>query len=401
MSWKQTALDVKDASDYLTDQVRYFVYNKRKIYMDNYFEEANVTRRRDKAIDIISTQLPDTIAHQGLDAAVTKSKELMNVEFYAMRLVVETLDPSFEYDYEEVKSVQLTDEDIAKSNDEKVALALDYVIGEDYLDAKTFINEKVNLAVSEIDTMMEKSVISSTSELKNILVGQQILIALNLVIITSAIFILYRYMIRPIGFAIDKLKNEEFMNENGMMKEFAYFATVYNKAKEQSNNIKDKLQYEAEHDQLTSLYNRTGYDTIYRRAKLEHCYYVLIDIDFFKEINDQNGHEVGDKVLVKVASTINKVFKEDYEFAFRLGGDEFAVLVEHNDNIPIEDVVKKCEQITNEINHKGNKIPEVTLSIGIAKGEESDTTDSLFRKADKALYSAKNNGRHNITIYSK
>ena len=100
-----------------------------------------------------------------------------------------------------------------------------------------------------------------------------------------------------------------------------------------------------------------------------------------------------------MASTINKVFKEANEFTFRIGGDELSVLIENNDNISEEDVIKKCEQITKKVNTEGKQIPEITLSIGIAKGTETDTTDTLFKKADKALYKAKNTGRHNISVY--
>lgn len=401
MSWKQTVLDVKDASDYLTDQVRYYVYNHKKVYMDNYFEEANVRQRRDKAIAIIEEHLPDSEVYRGIEAAVNKSKELMNDEFYAMRLVVESLHITMDDTYpNEVKSVVLSDEDIALSDKDKETVALEYVIGEKYLSDKYYIVHKINDAVSEIDTMMEKDVISSTAELKNILIMQQILIGLNILISAIALFLIYSFMIRPLNYAIESLKNNEDMEFIGA-REFRYMATVYNDARKQSNSIKEKLIYEAEHDQLTGLYNRSGYDAIYRRAKLASCYYILIDIDFFKSVNDKYGHEVGDKVLVKVATTINEFFDKENEFAFRLGGDEFAVLIEHNENIPVEDVTAKCQMMSERINKEGTKTTHITLSIGIAKGDKNDTTDSLFRKADKALYDVKNNGRHNISVYKE
>lgn len=399
ISWKQVALDVKDASDYLTDQVRYYVYNKNKVYMDNYFYEAKVTKRRDNAIEVIEKYLPDTEAQKGIIDAVNRSVSLMNDEYYAMRLIVEsehiTMDDTYPL---EVKAVVLTAEDAALNDEAKFNLALDKVIGEKYLEDKKFIISNVEYAVSEIDAMMEKNVVASTDRLKNILIIQQILIALNLLVIIAIILIFYFHMLSPLRKAIERLQNHDEMEDKGA-KEYRYLASVYNEAREQSNNVKEKLRYEAEHDQLTGLFNRSGYNDIYHNVNLEKCYYILIDVDYFKKVNDKFGHAIGDKVLIKVASMINEMFDKDNEYAFRLGGDEFSVIIEHNDDLSIDQLIEKCKKITDKINNEGNILPAITLSIGIAKGEENDTTDSLFRKADKALYSVKNNGRHNITVY--
>lgn len=401
MSWKQTALDVKDASDYLTDQVRYYVYNNNKMYMDNYFEEVKVNQRRDKAIAVIEEYLPDTAALNGIKAAVKKSNELMEDEYYAMRLVVDanhiTMDDTYP---QEIKGVVITDADNLLSDNEKKSLALDYVIGEKYLLDKEYIIDKVNIAVSEIDTMMEKEVIYSTMELKNILIIQQILIGVNIVIIGAIILVLYLFMIRPLDHAIERLKVREKMEERGV-KEYSYLASVYNEVREQTNLTKEKLLYEAEHDKLTGLFNRTGYDSIYRRSKLEKCYYILIDVDYFKNVNDKYGHEIGDKVLMKIADLLKRVFSLDNEYVFRLGGDEFSVLVINNENVTINDMKNKCQQVADLNEKERKKLPLVTLSFGIAKGDEMDTTDSLFKKADLALYKIKNNGRHDIGIYDE
>jgi len=401
MSWKQTALDVREASDYLTDQVRYYVFNKNKMYMDNYFEEANVTKRRDKAIEVIEEYLPNTDALKGLQEAVERSNALMEDEYYAMRLIVESEHIDMDETYpDEIQDVVLSDQDLALSDNDKYDLALELVIGEKYLQDKDFIVHKVAYAISQIDTMMEEDVIASTTSLKHILIIQRILIIANILIIGGAIFFIYFFMVRPINSAVVKLQNHEDMELIGA-REYLYLASVYNEVKEQSNHIKDKLIFQAEHDQLTGLLNRTGYDAIYRRAKLDKCYYILIDVDYFKKVNDEYGHEIGDKVLIKVASAIDKVFDQDNEFAFRLGGDEFAVLVEHNEDITADELVKKCEAIPDLVHKEGNKIPDITLSMGIAKGTENDTTDTLFKKADTALYSSKRTGRHCITVYTE
>ena len=399
LSWKQKALEVKDASDYLTDQVRYYVFNKHKVYMDNYFHEANIEKRRDKAIDMIESYLPNTKARDGLYAAVAKSNALMEDEIYAMRLIVETLHVDMDDTWPiEIRNAYLSQEDLALPDQEKEALAYNYVIGDKYLADKDFIIQKVNESVSEIDTMMEKEVINSTTGMSQILIAQQILIGLNLLIMGLSIFFIFNYLIKPVDEAVKRLKNGGFMHVSGV-REYRYLADIYNDVKERSNNVQEKLLYESEHDKLTGLFNRTGYVSIYRRSKLENCYYVLIDIDFFKKVNDVYGHEMGDKVLVKVAEAITHVFHGDKESAFRLGGDEFALLIEHKNDITVEELCAKCELVTESINEKAAHLPEISLSIGIAEGTKTDTTDTLFKKADTALYQSKNKGRHAISVY--
>ena len=73
----------------------------------------------------------------------------------------------------------------------------------------------------------------------------------------------------------------------------------------------------------------------------------------------------------------------------------------NGEDITADELVKKCEVIPDLVHKEGNKIPDITLSMGIAKGTENDTTDTLFKKADTALYSSKRTGRHCITVYTE
>lgn len=129
---------------------------------------------------------------------------------------------------------------------------------------------------------------------------------------------------------------------------------------------------------------------------------MLFDIDLFKSINDKYGHEIGDKVLIKVAKAITKEFNLPNEYVFRLGGDEFAALIVDEDgSITIDMLKQECERILANISNDDNSLPNASVSIGIAKGDENDTTDTLFRKADKALYEVKKHGRHGYHVYGE
>jgi diguanylate cyclase (GGDEF)-like protein len=156
-----------------------------------------------------------------------------------------------------------------------------------------------------------------------------------------------------------------------------------------------------------------------RIDKNEELWFLMIDIDFFKKINDNYGHDVGDVVLYNVGETIlrnvknNKITGERDE-VFRFGGEEFCVIIKGNKNAARKagDRIKRCIADKTSYTNQGHEI-KVTCSIGIAEGTSlvkkyieqgqnkedalKNGINELIRKADGALYDAKRNGR-NILI---
>lgn len=397
MDWKNVATDVQSASDYLTDQVRSYVVVGKKKYMDNYFEEAKVTRRRDKALEVIKEHLEGTPVYNYIVTATNESNDLMNLEYYSMRLVADIKGTDYTA-YPEIANVQISSEDLALDEADRLQRAIDIVYGEQYIEKKDVIAFNINHATSALDTMMEEKVLDSSRDLKNLIIFQQILIGINVIFLVGMVFILFLYFVRPARIAMKALNSDEEMNVTGI-KEFNFLAKTYNKVRLANKHIKERLVYEAEHDKLTGLYNRTGYDAIYRRMNLEKVIYILVDVDNFKAINDKYGHTIGDKMLIRIAKTLNKYFeKDDNSYIFRIGGDEFSILIENSSKDIEKDLVEKLRNINSELSKEAKDVPGSTLSIGIAHGKSADTTDTLFRKADKVLYQVKNHGRNDIKI---
>ena len=399
MSWKSTALDVQLASDYLTDEVRSFVITKDDKHLDNYFFEAKVTKRRDHAIERIKANLEDTTVYGNLNIASAESIRLMNSEYYAMRLVVDGKHSTLANYPEEIRSVILTDEDIALSDDDKFLKAIDIVFGDVYCDKKETIITNVNLAISTLDAMLENNVNQSADNLKRILVIQQCLIGVNVVFLASVIVLMHLYLIKPVNEAAKHISNREEIPIRGI-REYRLIAETYNVILEQNNNIREELEFEATHDKTTSLLNRSGYDTIYKKVELSKTAFILCDIDEFKGFNDKYGHEMGDKVLIKVAEKIKSTFNDDNSHVFRIGGDEFAIIYENVEESFIYELLSRFNKMNEELKHRNGIVPPIALSGGIAKGDEMDTTDTLFRKADIALYFVKKHGRGKIEIYN-
>jgi diguanylate cyclase (GGDEF)-like protein len=175
-----------------------------------------------------------------------------------------------------------------------------------------------------------------------------------------------------------------------------------------ANTYSTILQY-ATLDALTNLNNRRQFETrlgqeiaIAKRQNNPLCA-MMIDIDFFKRVNDTYGHSAGDEVLRTVAGLIKEALRES-DIPARYGGEEFAVLLPFTEikdaEIVGERLRKKVETTPVTINQDSAKKQEisVTISMGLAEFDKEETGEALFERADKALYNAKKNGRNRVCI---
>lgn len=161
-----------------------------------------------------------------------------------------------------------------------------------------------------------------------------------------------------------------------------------------------ELNYAAITDPLTNLFNRREFNRqihIYlsRMLRLKTPFsIIMIDIDYFKKINDTYGHDIGDNVL-KVVSNVFSSCIRSYDVVCRLGGDEFIILLESD----LDNSISLVERINSELERAdikafdGKKI-NITLSIGIYEAKWSDSIEGVMKKADEALYNAKEGGRN-------
>jgi len=159
-------------------------------------------------------------------------------------------------------------------------------------------------------------------------------------------------------------------------------------------------------DNLTGLPNRRSFESKIGKdwkqsiREQKHISILLLDLDKFKSVNDTYGHQQGDIVLKHVSNVFMQVLKRGSDFVARWGGEEFAALLY---NTPLEEAVKIAEVIRSEV-EKAN-IPcgeenfiKITISIGINSQipEKSSSMEDFIKKADMALYAAKQNGRNRL-----
>lgn len=161
---------------------------------------------------------------------------------------------------------------------------------------------------------------------------------------------------------------------------------------------KEALRQKSLCDGLTSLYNIVAVrETINNILKENHHgTFFMIDLDYFKNVNDQYGHQKGDQVLVSFSDVLKTVFRTD-DVIGRIGGDEFAVYIQNNDSDSF--IINKCNLIK-ELAAKVSVKESYTLtaSIGVAKATAASTFDSLYYDADIALYEVKKTGRDGFKI---
>ena len=389
--------DVQLASDYLTEQVRLFIVTGNQEYMDLYFKEAKVEKRREKASEIIHSLTNNSYMHESvhehIEKALDESNNLMTLEYFAMKLVCLDQDLNC-VRYSEVFDIDASAVDPSNRH----ATAVEYVFGDEYMKGKKIIQENVNLAVKAVNDLMEENVTKSNNNLNQLLLFQTVIIALNIAFMAGLIIYMHVRVVNPMNSAVKSISNNEEIRNKGTL-EFNYVAEAYNKIRTQNERVKEELLYEAEHDKLTGLYNRTGYDRIFKSLDLSKVIYILLDIDKFKEYNDTLGHDMGDKVLIRTAHTFKKFFAKDNEYVCRIGGDEFAIIVDQATVEMDEEIISRCKQMDQELAKAEKNVPGTTLSIGVANGTMRDTTDTLVRKADIALYKVKARGKADVTLY--
>jgi diguanylate cyclase (GGDEF)-like protein len=129
----------------------------------------------------------------------------------------------------------------------------------------------------------------------------------------------------------------------------------------------------------------------------------MIDIDFFKKVNDTYGHDIGDKVIKTTAQILQKTIRKS-DLAIRYGGEEFLVLLHFADDYAATIVAKKISEAFKKIEFQTNDNTSFhkTLSIGIAAyPKHSDDLAECIKQADTALYVAKTTGRDKVVVYNK
>lgn len=169
-------------------------------------------------------------------------------------------------------------------------------------------------------------------------------------------------------------------------------------------NLEERVQQLHERatlDGLTKVLNRAEFERIHTEQLAVHaregraCSLILCDIDFFKKINDLHGHQAGDEALVSFAAILKSMTRFD-DFVARYGGEEFVMLCT---DCSIQAAMERAEDIRRKIADTPQPVLNnqcITISLGVTEYQSGDTTETMVRRADRALMQAKDEGRNRV-----
>ncbi|MEJ2073156.1 MAG: diguanylate cyclase [Reinekea sp.] len=170
-----------------------------------------------------------------------------------------------------------------------------------------------------------------------------------------------------------------------------------NRSYTDTRRLADTLSNQANRDHMTQVLNRRAFNSIFQIAQSEwrngcvNYSLVLVDIDHFKKINDHYGHSTGDQVLIQFAEIL-KQHSRGNDTVARWGGEEFVMLLPHTDCQHAIASAKRVQAVIQQTKWPGDIT--VTASFGVETAKNTDSTETLFDRADNSLYQAKRTGRN-------
>ena len=395
---EQAAANLEAGSDTLTEAVRSFVVTGEFPYLQNYFTEANETRRRDKAVsDLESMMSRDSTAYTRLSDALSLSNELMADEHQAMNLILSSGEYEEALIPDELREAGLSPEDAAKSPAEKYRLALNLVYGDRYEDYKARIRSSTRACTEELIEANDKERMRLNDRLEVLLSVQTVLTVLMLAVVLAIVLYISGWIRKPLTSMVEQMRAKKTVLPAGA-EELRFVSETYNTIFEENRRTHERLTYGNMHDALTGLYNRSAYDFMRHDLDMSRNALLLVDVDRFKGINDTYGHDVGDLVLKRVADVLKYSFRST-DLVFRLGGDEFVVIMTNVDSSMRDQVKRKIDQANVMLQKPADDLPSTSLSVGVAFADRENPEGDIFKDADTALYRVKEAGRCGCFIY--
>ena len=396
---EKAADQMQEGSDYLTAQARTAAATGKVEYVRAYYEEVNTTKRRDAAAQTFKEYFGDSAAFALLESSLEKSNELMSTEAYAMRLKLEAAGVGESEWPSEIKDVKLSAADKALSKSAKSDRAVDLLYNDSYENARSLIASYVTRATGTLVFQSQSAQESAAVVFKGVYLALIVAIV-GFVVLTIATALMMRDLIvLPLESHSKAVEKGELFEICGAG-ELRHLASVYNKIFQENEERQMLIRHQAEHDALTDLLNRGSYDRLLGLYEKEGAQFALIlcDVDTFKQVNDEYGHEVGDQILKRVAGMLKVTFRA-VDHVCRIGGDEFAVIMVEMTSDLRYTIEEKIAVLNDQLIKPTESLPGVSLSVGVAFADRENPGAGIYQDADRALYRTKENGRCGVSFY--
>lgn len=399
ISCENAAHELQDGSDILTKQVRLAVATSDPKYIDAYFKEANVTKTREKALKKLTSLNVSPKAIDSLKEALSASVNLMQTEYYSMRLVEESIGSAPSTWPRELQDVTLSDADATLSSTEKLYKAQQLVIGTEYENTKDIISTDVNAAISSLTQVINARQNHAANSFTRVFIMIIICVLVFAVMMLLVCLIMRFWIVRPLLTFNHDIEQDNTLSVGGA-NELQILAKTYNKIYEENEERQRLIKHQADHDPLTDLLNRGSYDRIFDLYTKDNKDFalILLDVDTFKSVNDTYGHATGDIILKKVAHLLTVTFRT-IDHICRIGGDEFAIIMVEMTSDLSYTITEKITEINRQLAIADEHTPAVSLSVGVAFTDRPNPGASQFSDADSALYHTKEHGKCGCSFY--
>lgn len=394
---EEAARKMQQGSDILTEQVRLYVMTGQEKYLNGYFEEANITKHRENALLVLRQNFENIDQLKDIEEAMEESNHLMIKELYAMKLTAIALN--VENTPADLANVIIDENDLALSAAQKISKAQKLVSDNEYQLVKEQISSNVNSCLEQLLAMAKSKQNDTIDIFKGLYTKQAIAQFVLLLFFIFENFVIHKLVINPLNIYNENMKNDNVVPEIGAI-ELQSLAKTYNRVYKENLTNQELLHHEAEHDALSKLLNRSMFNKIllnYQKGTTPFAL-MLLDVDYFKNFNDEFGHVMGDKIIQKVAEKLSEVFNET-KLIFRIGGDEFAIIIPNVTNDDCGYISEKLNKLKQKLLSTDGNLPKVSMSIGITFKEDNTNEDEKFQNADRALYYVKAHGKSNYMFF--
>lgn len=396
----KAAAMVQKGSDILTEQVRLYVVTADPKYAESYFQEANEDRLRERGLEILDGFAASVAVQEYLELALQHSYDLMERERQAMKLVATAQGGEAGRLPRDLLTVKLPEEDAALDAQAQLDKAREMVFDTGYQDAKALILSNIDFFLDRVLAGTEEAQSASMNALHSQLIWLQVCITVLFLMNILLFFFITTLIVKPLQVFIRNIRDNQALEVIGSY-EFKYLAQTYNTIYEVKNANETMLRRRSERDSLTGAGNRSAFDHL-RESMLyskRPITLMLVDVDQFKLVNAQFGHETGDRVLQHVAGLLSSKFRAT-DMVFRIGGDEFAVTLINSTEKASLALAGKIDEINGRLRAGEDGIPPVSLSAGIATSL-TGFEEKLYRMADAALCKVKENGRSGCAFFEE
>ena len=320
-------------------------------------------------------------------------------EYYSMRLVAESYGKSEESLPEEIRDVQLSTEDKALSAQDKRTKAQDIVCDTAYQSVRNEITDNVTECMNSLIRLTRNRQGRASTIFSDMYLKLEVSIAVLVIMMLLICLLVRKLIVQSLVSYNESVKLGEIFPVIGAA-ELQNLAETYNKVYQENQETQKLICHQAEHDSMTDLLNRGSFEkilNIYENGDPNFAL-ILVDVDTFKSVNDTHGHAMGDKILKKVSKLLKDAFRS-IDYVCRIGGDEFAIIMVEMTSDLQYTISDKVKAVNERLAMTEDGTSAVSLSVGVAFADRENPGESIFKDADKALYRVKENGRNGCAFY--